>query len=156
MRALVAAMLLLSPMIPGSAWALTLALESTAGGTVLVDSAPELGKAAYLIRFDGIKSPWAGKVIRTRLSRSVEREKYALEYEIELSDGKIKREHQLLVEIGTQLIKGSQVKVYRLYLSPDESEAIELHVSPKLAKKSSTVDLLQQHRAAPFTPSVDW
>lgn len=142
-------------LVSGSAHGLTLALASNSGAEIMIDSAPELGKLAHLLKFSGIKSKWADKVMQVKIEQGRTSERYFFDYTLDLSSGKQPRTYYILVENGKTLIGGSLVRKFELYLPEGNNKAYEFYESPELAKKEKATDLAKIYKKSPFMPEVD-
>lgn len=146
---------LLVGLISTSAQGLTLALASNTGGEIIIDSAPDMGKLAHLLKISGIKSKWADKVIQVKIEQGRSSERYFFDYTLDLSSGKQPRTYYILVENGKTLIGGSLVRKFELYLPEGNNKAYEFYESAELAKKEKATDLAKIYKKSPFTPEVD-
>jgi hypothetical protein len=121
-----------------------------------MEAAPELGKDVYLLKFEGISSSWAGKVIRTEQVKAPSATRYTFEYEVELSSGKQTKDYSIVVEAGKEQIKGSAVPRVKLYYPHDKADdPVVLHQDEALTEKSKSMDLAAEYKKSPFKPEVD-
>jgi hypothetical protein len=123
------------------------AYTGDASETLLVEDAPELGKSVALIKFTGISSAWAGKVIRTSRAESPGGDTFSFEYEVELSSGKQQRRYTILVEAGNG-------KCADLYL-PEKQKPLRFRHDRWLTERSQEAGLPVEYRKSPFKPLVE-
>jgi hypothetical protein len=134
------------------------AYSGESGEKVFIEAAPSLGKEAYLLKFEGPDSPWAGKVIQVkRTATSGGDERFAFDYDLELSDGVHKRTYQIVTEGGYGLIEGSRVRQIKLFYqgTPRMPNGLKLSHDRKLTEASQKINLLAEHKKSPFKPDVD-
>ena len=130
------------------------AFGGEAGEKLFIQDAPKLGKNVALVKFEGIESPWAGKVIRVDRTKMSGGERYAFEYDLGLSGPKQMRQYQIVVESGTKLVKGTQSKKMELFVEGKQGPTIVVH-DMDLTASSQKLDLIAEYKKSPFTPEVD-
>jgi len=128
------------------AFAGVMAFEGMAGEKLFIESAPKLGKAVHFIKFEGVESPWANKVIKVE-KESGRSQRYSFEYEMELSSGIKKRSYQIVV--------GNSETVLDLHFQGDSTSPVKLTYDRALTKESQKIDLQAQYNKDPFKPEVD-
>ncbi len=121
---------------------------------LFIESASKLGKETYLVKFEGIESDWAGKVIKTTREKTSSGERFGFEYDLELSSGIQKRHYNILVEAGKTLKNGTMVRQIDLY-TPGTKDPMRLTYDEALTKTSQALNLAAEHGKAPFKPDVD-
>jgi hypothetical protein len=134
------------------------AFSGDSGEKLFIEAAPSLGKDAYLLKFEGPKSPWAGKVIQVkRTTNGSGDERFSFEYDLELSAGVQKRTYTVVTDAGFELIEGSRVKKVELHYEgmPDKRKGLPLNQDRKLTEASQKINLLAQHKKSSFKPEVD-
>ena len=137
---------------PFSAFAGLSAYSGTAGEKVFIESGD---KESAFMKIDGVKSPWAGKVIKVEKVTAGSSYRYSFDYTIELSTGKIKRTYTPIVADGETLVKGSVVPKIRLYYTGVTKDGIKLNWDETLTNSSQSMNLAAQYKKAPFTPEID-
>ncbi len=130
------------------------AFGGEAGEKLFIQDAPKLGKNAALVKFEGIESPWAGKVIRVDRTKLSGGERYAFEYDLGLSGPKQMRQWQIVVESGSKLVKGTQSRKMELYIQGKQGPTVVVH-DMDLTAASQKLDLIAEHKKTPFKPEVD-
>lgn len=134
------------------------AYSGDAGEKMFLEAAPALGKDAYLIKFEGVDSPWNDKVILVkRKIDSRQDERFSFDYDLELSSGIQKKNYEILTQAGFELIEGSRVKKVELHYQGTKARvaSVKLNQDRKLTDASQKVDLVAAHKKAPFKPDVD-
>ena len=121
-----------------------------------IEDAPKVGKDVAMVKFEGVESPWADKVIQTKREGNPNGDRYSFEYDLELSSGVKKRTYTLVVGAGYELKNGSRLKKIELFY-PDmpNHKPIELVYDEALSKSSQKADLIGQFKKSPFKPDVD-
>jgi hypothetical protein len=122
---------------------------------VFVESAPQIGAKSYLIKFTGITSPWADKVVKVEQTTTPSGSRYSFDYEIELSSGKIKRTYQILLDGEGTLVSGTIVPTVELYYSGGPRDGVEFAQDAALTQSSQNIGLAQQYQTAPYSPVVE-
>lgn len=124
---------------------------------VTIEEAPKQGKDVAYLKMEGVESPWAGKVIKMKKTSHSSGDRYAFEYDLELSSGIQKRTYQMVLDGGFELIAGSRVKKIKLFYQgmPDSRKPVELNYDKDDTKASQKLDLAGEYARAPFKPDVD-
>lgn len=125
-----------------------------AGEKLFIQDAPKLGPTKSLIKFEGIESPWAGKVIQVERAKASGGERYSFEYDLGLSGPKQMRHYQVVVESGSKLVKGTMAKKMELYVQGKKGATVVVH-DMDMTAASQKVDLVAEQKKAPFVPEVD-
>ncbi len=120
-----------------------------------IESASALGKDVYLVKFEGIESPWAGKVIKTVRENRHNGERYGFTYDLELSSGVQKRDYNILVEAGKTLKNGSLLRQMDLYYPGAGQKPPRLVYDESLSKQSQKIGLAAEYKKSPYKPEVD-
>lgn len=134
------------------------AYSGDSGEKLFLESAPALGKEAYLLKFEGVDSPWNNKVILVkRKVDSRQDERFSFDYDLELSSGVQKKNYEIVTQAGFELIEGSRVKKIELHFqgTTKKVNSVKLNQDRKLTDASQKVDLVAAHKKAPFKPDVD-
>lgn len=121
---------------------------------LFIESASKLGKETFLVKFEGIESDWAEKVIATKREKTSRGDRFGFEYDLELSSGIQKRHYNILVEAGKTMKNGSLVRQMDLY-TPGSKDPLRLTYDEALTKSSQGVNLAEQHKKSPYKPDVD-
>ena len=110
---------------------------------------------AYL-KIDGAKSPWDGKVIKTKRTRKASGdERFAFDYFLELSSGKVKKTYVPVVSGDKTLVNGTIVKTVELHYPSGPREGVNLKEDAGLAGSVKSLDLETEYKAHPFSPQLD-
>lgn len=134
------------------------AYSGDSGEKLYIESASALGKETYLLKFEGVESPWAGKVIQAkRTVNGSDKESFAFDYELELSSGVQKRTYQIVTDAGQELVKGSRVKKVELHYqdNAEANKSIKLNQDRKLTEASQKINLPSENKKSPFKPDVN-
>lgn len=138
-----------------TAQASVVAFSGEGAEKLFIESASSLGKDVYLVKFEGIESPWAGKVIKTVRESRHNGERYGFTYDLELSSGVQKRDYNILVEAGKTLKNGSLVRQMDLYYPGAGQKPPRLVYDEALSKQSQKVGLAAEYKKSPYKPEVD-
>ncbi len=122
---------------------------------LFIESASDLGKDVYLLKFEGIDSPWAGKVIKTTREVRPSGERYGFTYDLELSSGVQQKSYNILVEAGKTLKNGSMLRQMDLYHPKAGQKAPRLVYDEALSKQSQKLGLVAEYKKTPYKPEVD-
>lgn len=122
---------------------------------LFIESASQLGKDVYIVKFEGIDSPWAGKAIKTTREVRHNGERYGFTYDLELSSGVQQRSYNILVEAGKTMKNGSLVRQMDLYHPKAGQKAPRLVYDEALSKQSQKLGLVAEFQKTPYKPEVD-
>lgn len=137
------------------AHASVLAFSGEGAEKLFIESASALGKNVFLVKFEGIESPWAGKVIKTVRETRHNGERYGFTYDLELSSGVQKRDYNILVEAGKTMKNGSLVRQMELYHPGAGKKAPRLVYDAALSQQSQKIGLAAEYKKSPYQPEVD-
>lgn len=132
------------------------AYKSEGEKKLFIESAPQLGKNTYLLKFEGFQSPWSNKVIKTLSRLEGKSTRYYFSYDLELSSGLEKRDYVIVVELLEKTLQsGSLVKQIELHFPGVDKNPPKLIYDDALSNKSQKIDLAHQYKLEPFRPEVD-
>lgn len=124
------------------------------GEKLFIQDAPSAGSNVAMIKFEGIESPWAGKVIQVDRSKSARGDRYGFEYDLGISGPKQMRHYEIVVESGSKMLNGTSAKTVDLYVQGKRGPIKMVH-DREQTMASQKLDLVAERKKSPFTPEVD-
>lgn len=115
----------------------------------------EEGDKAFYVKFSGVKSAWADKVIKTVRTGKPEKYRYSFDYVLELSNGKHPRTYTMITEAPSTLVAGTIVEQITLYTNENARDGVTLTWDKELTASSQDVKLEAEYKKKPFAPEVD-
>lgn len=140
----------------GQSYAGVIAYSGDAGEKLYIESAPLLGKDAYLVKLEGVSSDWSGKIIKLKKESGFD-DRYSFDYSYELSGGIQHRTYNMITSAGFELIDGTRVKKIEVAYKgmSDLRSGLKLNHDRKLTEASQNINLAAEYKKSPYKPDPE-
>lgn len=137
-----------------SAFAEISVYRNDGNGKVIIESAPDLGKDVYLIKFSGVDSKWENQIIKTTRYKDKERSRYKFPYKYELSSGWKHSKFTIFSEQGQTYKSGSLVKKAELATAEQVNPPHKFYADLEEVKKVKPGILKDNFKEGSFKPGL--
>ena len=121
------------------------AFSGESGAKLYIQHAPALAADAYIVKFEGRPSAWAGKPIKVQRQERPSSTRYVFEYEEKRGSRMKKLEYQMILGEGWELYYPE---------APPHEKPLRFHRDEKLTEQSRKVDLVGEYKRSPYLPVV--
>lgn len=126
--------------------------SGTAGEKLFIEEGAD---GAFYLKFTGVKSAWADKVIKTRRTGKQDNYRYTFDYKLELSNGVHDRSYTMVTDESPTLVAGTIVPRVGLHHQEKARDGIKLSWDKELTSSSQAIKLESEFKKKPYTPDVD-
>lgn len=127
-----------------------------AGEKISIEDSATPGSKVAFVKADGVKSAWAGKIIKVHYADHYMSNSGAYVFDYKKKKG-LNRDkvYVYILETDAALIKGSLVKVISVYFPENKKQAMKFYYDADASAAAGNLGLEKAYAATPFVPEIE-